>query len=220
MARLELSGAVKAFIATEINRLCEELVEPVPGLTVEILRGVFRDTRAVRSSSARLPSYAATGAVDSVCLDVTTTLNNFVEYGFGVCNVCVDLSSAVGEKLRPVRNEALHMALLERGIETRESDLGFIRFTTEEHRRLAESCVPIEIMQQTLENAQHNRKLIDDHRRGARKRAREAASVAEEMEKRAKKAEEETAEEERAFDARLERLRVLVAERSKVGEGQ
>ncbi len=209
-----------AFITTEIDRLCDALVKPVPNLTIEMLQGVFRDIPAVRNSPVQLPCFAAKGAAGRVSLDVLHALNDLVNDGFGVCFVCPELSSSVGEKLRPVRNQALRMALLERGIETREEDLVFIRFTTEEHRRVAESCVAIEIMRQTLENAQQNRDLINDHLRGARKRARETASIAKEMEKRAKKAEEETAAEEAALDARLERLRLLVAERSKVSGGQ
>ena len=213
MAKLELSDEVKDFIALEVKRLCDELVAPA-GITIEQLRNVF-NLHVVRQGNARLPSFATEDAVDVVCRNVKDLLTEWVNDGFGVCEfdpLAYGIPSS--SKLHSVRNQALRMALLNRGIET-DGAMNFIRFVDEEHQRIAESCVLIKKAKEALERTEHHRGAIFIEVRNAKKRARETEEAAKLAEAKWQKLEREAAYTADAFDVRMDRLRSVVAERSK-----
>ena len=213
MAKLELSDTVKDFVASEVKRLCDELVAPA-GITIEQLRNVF-NLHLLRQSNARLPSFATEDAVDVVCRNVNVLLTEWVDDGFGVCELDpLPHGIPVNSKLYSVRNQALRMALLERGIET-DGAMNFIRFVNEEHQRIAESCVLTKKAKEALERTEHHREAIFIEVHNAKKRAREMEEAAKLAEAKWQKLEREAAYTADAFDVRMDRLRSVVAERSK-----
>ena len=120
MAKLELSEAVKALIAKEVDVIFGKSTDSDV------------DTGKHRSKRNR--------AVEDVVDNVATNLTFLAEHGFGICFASNDIRGFVETELKPIRDKALRAALLEHGIETDE-DGDFIRFVDDEHRALAESRI-------------------------------------------------------------------------------
>ena len=140
MAKLELSEAVKALIAEEVDVIFDKSTNS------------STDTEKHRSKRDC--------AVKDVGYNVARNLTSLAEQGFGTCFSSYSSCGFVEDELVPIRNKAVRAALLEHGIETDE-DGDFVCFVDDEHRVLFESRIPDKYLLQQLTEAKGRVESLD-----------------------------------------------------------
>lgn len=142
MAKLELSGKVKWFITSEIDRVQGSATGPTAAL-IEVL-GIELRSGTSRSETIRRTGFAIETKEDPfglICSCVTSVLNSMTEAGFGICFTKFHLDTdRFPRKFVPVLKSGLRMAFEQEGVMVDE-ELGFLRFVSDWHQRIAESRI-------------------------------------------------------------------------------